>query len=95
MFQVSSAGDGYDLRRDDEPLCESLLARRIGSDYLETGRRRLLLHQIPARPKPGGLCLAIALLGLLLLLEDESVSLIGDFGQNRQVVAAKAFGLLP
>jgi len=37
----------------------------------------------PARPKPGGLCLAVALLGLLLLLEDEGVSLIGDLGQNR------------
>ena len=37
-----------------------------------------------ARPKPGGLCLAVALLGLLLLLEDEGVSLIGDLGEFRE-----------
>jgi len=30
----------------------------------------------------------------LLLLEDEGVSLVCDFGQNRKVIAAEAFGLL-
>jgi hypothetical protein len=34
----------------------------------------------------------VYLLGLLLLLEDEGVSLISDFGENWQIVATKAFG---
>jgi len=38
----------------------------------------------PARPEPGGLGVAATLLLLLLLLEDEGVSLVGDFGKFRE-----------